>query len=368
MLLVATIPTLFFQWHLESNPCPAVVPVLRYADPVIRSEVIGASRFALLQSANFVGTVASLLYLIFSFITRVTKLSDSVCMLIRQKAVSSLGRMIRVLTATALRSLDRLTRHKIPPRLWYLGIETPLVTAYSTVRVLILIYSSALFDLTGVYFGCMVALYRLIRHKKDEDSIAEPESSFGFGQLLPVLLLITPIIVMCQSFNYPASGADTSQIETQEVRRCPEPEPKGYLLRLQHEERWKRLEYILSNGSVSKTVWFSPAAFGIFAGLLHLLRLIYTRLTNELFATNSLLIWILANELNAFVPLAMASVVVGVATAGWEKRPAKRVAWVCNVLVALWYLMVLIHDFHYVMDEIVLIFYLFDMEGWIMIL
>jgi hypothetical protein len=351
-LIIATIPTFFFKWDMESDETWSTIPALCFLDQSKRSSMKNEQPFNLITSRNFVSALASLLYLVISYVTRIVKLFKPVSLFIRKTAVAPIGHLARATIAFVLRWLDEATRRKLGARVWFLWVETPVVAAYSLARLLLLIYASAFSDLIGIYFGCLLGLSKLQTLRDREQSLTgrEPGDSNklkGFGQLLPVLLLVTPIITIGQGFACQESDGNDSPVITEVYPR--DETPKGHLYSLTSTKRWTRLECLLTQ-NLPAFPWFFPAAFGVLIGEFSALVTLYHLMAwdpktfHSIRGSSMFLLWG-HTELAYVLPMALASVLVGIATAGWTPRAAKWIAWVCNIMIAAYYLLLHILEF-----------------------
>lgn len=318
-----------------------LVPVSCFFDLKWRSGLSDPVDISVLHY-NVIVTAITLLYLLLSYVTRMVQLYSSATDSFRGTLPSKLGPIFVRSSSACLRWIDKLTFYKMGPRFWFFFIESPLVALYYLVlHIVVLLLSSVLSDLSGLYFGCMIGLFKVILHKNREldwthSNPGDTIKVAGFGQLLPLLLLSGPIIAAVQAFR--DSTADNKNNNNQQNAVTPilnrqadaRQNSERWLPSLQDHKRWKRLGALALDEKHRLAAESPIAVFSVGIGLLYFFLAVFTWIaTSNLRHSIGWLVPLLLPVQPLVCSALIAQVIV--MTIGWKPKAFKRACWSVSI-------------------------------------
>jgi hypothetical protein len=368
LLIIAMIPSMYFNWHnngiydLLSRPASAAQP----ATPMkcfynhetrhyMHEKTFGHPNTPLKFAATraFQNVLISLVFLITSYATRVIKLFNSSSTFFRYQVRGRAGYSIRKFFAWTLWKFDAITRHSIGPQAWFLFIESPLLTLYFCFRVLLDIYASVISDVGWLYAGTLLGMWRLIAEKEAELDFVEDPAAFkaedrlmDFGQLLPLMLLASPIFATIGTFSHRSvsdaavpserirvvEGLDDENHQVKAIvaanRNFDLPRTDTALEQPSVKDkvnRWNRIHHVLEDEKYWAAPWFSSALFTVCIGELSIFLVVYINLVISRGARTVFFQGLLA--IVSILPLSTLPIQVGVALRGWSDKKVARLCW-----------------------------------------
>lgn len=303
LLFAAAVPLVFFNWDnifsvSQGNPtifAVQVAPLRCYLNPSLRSQL--AKDFEAWPfegfTVAFMTTMASLSYLLLSYTIRMVQLFQPRWSVTIRLTVGARS-ITRKVLAWVLRWTDKITRHKIGPKPWFLFLESPLLATYAIPRMMTVLLSSALSDLSGVVFGCLLGISKLVREKQRErlytkEGDGNQNRLTGFGQLLPVVLLLSPLITVVQSFRHRARTQQGRRGSISVQRPDFSTRSRNPLVLLNDRERWSRIGVLLTDQDWQTTSSLLPTMLGIYFGELYICATAYFYLVAEYWPYDSTL-------------------------------------------------------------------------------
>lgn len=301
----------------------------------------------------FQNVLISLVFLITSYVTRVIKLFNSSSTFFRYQVRGRAGYSIRKFFAWILRKFDAITRHRIGPQAWFLFIENPLLTLYFFFRVLLDIYASVISDVGWLYAGTLLGMWRLIAEKEAELDFVEDTAAFkaedrlmDFGQLLPLMLLASPIFATIGTFSHRSvsdaavpserirvvEGLDDENQQAKAIvaanRNFDLPQTDTALEQPSVKDRvnrWNRIHHVLEDEKYWAAPWFSSALFTVCIGELSIFLVVYINLVISRGARTVFFQGLLA--IVSILPLSTLPIQIGVALRGWSDKKVSRLCW-----------------------------------------
>lgn len=370
LLVVATFPTLYFDWRYYQSSFREEIPIVRPPMPMhcfynavnlsyIHETCYGHQDWP--SEGPFVSGLFAMAFLIISYTTRLVKLFGASSTFFRRNVRVQSGRLLKRLLSLLLQTLDIVTFRKFGPVPWFFLVECPLITIYMNCRLAVDLYASMLSDIVGLLFGCIVALHRLIQLKRRETAIlghqgqlyvAEKSAStihdaapWGFGQLLPLARLVTPIFTVGQVFmqNQLTAGGICSNNNGHVHQIHPSAETKvsdrDYRRRSlasvsRESDNRRRRFYHMAEKDLSWTqAWVPTATRSVGITALFMLATVYRLLTGvpeylqDVFSD----LIVIAIGFALSLPVSWAPVSVGAVLTGWK---GKRLNWMCCCFTA----------------------------------
>ncbi|KAK0392196.1 hypothetical protein NLU13_1694 [Sarocladium strictum] len=321
LLIIAMVPSMYFNWHdngiydLLSTPASAAQPATpmrcfynhetrHYMHQKTFGHPNKVPKFAATRA--FQNVLISLVFLVTSYVTRVIKLFNSSSTFFRYQVRGRAGYAVRRFFAWILWKIDTVTRHKIDTEPWYLFLENPLLTFYFFFRVLLDIYASVISDVGWLYAGTLLGLWRLVAEKQAEADFVEDERAFeeedrvmDFGQLLPLMLLASPVFATIGTFSHRSvsdatvpserirvvEGLDDEDRQAKAISDTTRnPDHTGNVHKLQPPlakdkiNRWNRIHFVLEDEQYWAAPWFSSALFTVSMAELSIFLVVYINL------------------------------------------------------------------------------------------
>lgn len=189
LLLVALFPTAYFDWHLTSIPTAYPQSYARcFFDVAVATKRMRVDEEGI-PSTTGLGMVTSMILVIFNYVTRLVKVSQSwsqwVRVNARQKAAKTVKRLVR---RVVWRRLDGYPKSGA---LWDQCILYPLIAAVITARIYANFYASMFSEIWWAWSTATWVTLRIIRGRK---SAEVSEGDLGFGQVIAIILLASPTI------------------------------------------------------------------------------------------------------------------------------------------------------------------------------
>lgn len=375
LLIVATVPTMYFNWHTNgiydilgpsASAAQPATPMRCFYNHETRhfmhEKTFGHPNKPLKFAATraFQNVLISLIFLLSSYVTRVIKLFNSSSTFFRDQVRGKLGYQLRKFFGWILRMFDAMTRHTINPEPWFLLVESPILTIYFFFRVLLDIYASVLSDVGWLYGGTFIGLWRLIVEKQSEtdfvddgEDFAQEDRLMDFGQLLPLMLLASPIIATIGTFSH-RSVSDAAipsqrmrvveglENEDQQAKAIAEagrnPDNVTTTTALQapllqdRKNRWNRLHFVLEDEKYWAAPWFPSALFTICMAELCIFLVVYINLIISYGVRTVFFQGLLA--ISSMLPLSSLPIQIGIAMRGWRPKIVARICWLVTVLIA----------------------------------
>lgn len=375
LLIIATVPTMYFNWHdngiydLLSRPASAAQPATpmrcfynHQTRHFMHEKTFGHPNQPLKFAATraFQNVLISLVFLLASYVTRIIKLFNSSSTFFRDQVRGRAGYFIRKLFGLILQKFDAITGHKIGPKPWFLFFESPLLTVYLTFRVALDIYASVLSDVGWLYAGTLIGLWRLVVEKQSELEFIEDEGEFAkedqlmdFGQLLPLMLLASPIVATIGTFSH--RTVSDAAIPSQRIRVVEGLDDENQQAKaiadstrnaahnaievaLQQpsladkKNRWNRIHFVLEDEHYWAAPWFSSALFTMAMGELSIFLVVYINLVISYGVRTVFFQGLLA--IVSILPLSTLPIQMGVALRGWDGKIVSRLCWGVTALIA----------------------------------
>ncbi|KAF4480975.1 hypothetical protein CGGC5_v010687 [Colletotrichum fructicola Nara gc5] len=229
-LLVAIGPTFWFDWmgteeHLawdvsttnarcfyypsialntmEWRACQASVElhkergnVTYTVDECVASDTWGTTDIPMESHLSFQTTMLSVILAIFTFLTRLVKMNRSWSFRTRMSILDKPINWYLVRTAKQMKAQSKRSARSIVTRMRYIGILLRIswgLMLYTYLNVL----SSELVD---TYWLFTLAIWGTVRLLRVRASVDIDENKWGFGQILPVFLLIGPVVAFAVPF------------------------------------------------------------------------------------------------------------------------------------------------------------------------
>lgn len=308
----------------------------------------------------FQNVLISLVFLVTSYVTRVIKLFNSSSTFFRYQVRGRAGYALRKFLAWLLWKFDRITRHSIGPEPWFLFLESPILTFYFFFRVLLDIYASVISDVGWLYAGTLLGLWRLIAEKQAEVDFVEDTRAFeaedkvmDFGQLLPLMLLASPIFATIGTFSHRSvsdaaipserirvvEGLDDENQQAKAIAntsRNPditsnEPVIQPPLVK-DRTNRWNRIHFVLEDEEYWAGPWFSSALFTVCMAELSIFLVVYINLVISRGARTVFFQGLLA--IVSILPLSTLPIQLGVALRGCDNKIVARLCWAVTAPIA----------------------------------
>lgn len=306
----------------------------------------------------FQNTLISLVFLMTSYITRMIKVFNTSSTFAREQIRGRLGKHLALSIAWSLRRFDQITGHTVGTEPWFLLVESPLVAVYLFFRLSLDVYGSVLSDVCWLYAGTMIGLWRLIAEKKSEakyvddtEGFEEEDRLMDFGQLLPLMLLASPLFSILGTFSHRLiSDAAEPSARIRGLHEFQEGEREStnqHARQISHDylqrelrkpipplgnlgDRWKRIHHLLEE-PYWESAWFAPSLLTSFVGGFAVFLVIYI---NLVVAHGERTIFFQGLTAYAIItPLSVLPVQIGVATRGWQRKAAQRLCWLCAMLI-----------------------------------
>ncbi|KAH6842174.1 hypothetical protein B0I37DRAFT_356289 [Chaetomium sp. MPI-CAGE-AT-0009] len=212
MLITAIVPTAYFQWSDITNPRGTLsraelqaLPAACFLQPIPATRIWDSQYCPAARSSSYIypSTFFSIALLVFTFVTRTVKLFEPLSALASRLLTRPISRLLHLsLLWLESRSqgsgpdLARLAcrpslRQKLLSRL----VTRPVLALLLMLRLQVDLFSSMLSEL--FWLICILAwgTVKLLSSRNTLDArVLEEESQWTYGQILPVLLLVMPVL------------------------------------------------------------------------------------------------------------------------------------------------------------------------------
>lgn len=383
-LLVATVPTLYFDWRYELGR-PFTYKAARIRPPVRMSCFYHFETLKYIHKTLYDGPASdedegpfsnglfALAFLTISYSTRVVKLYRTSSDFFRKRLRCRAGRIVRGAMCLFVRALDMVTFRLIGPAPWFFLVECTFVGLYTNCQIAFDLYASVLSDIASLCFGFLLVINRIMSVKLAErlylrdgntyDPSTENSTGFGhmfsgmsrdivddqnpdtvldFGQLLPLALLVAPIFSIVQCFTQkpclepiisPLSAGIHMNLRDSSVNNHEDKanEEWSSLRALRLRKDW-RLKYLLELKGCWKRRWLPNVVLASCSGAFVLLGQLYRTLTAKSTGKMSTALMCLLFNMILTVMASGAPAYVCAVLTGWRRQ---HIAWLCWIYTTL---------------------------------
>ncbi|KAK3942863.1 hypothetical protein QBC46DRAFT_255481 [Diplogelasinospora grovesii] len=296
LLFVAEIPTAFFDWSSDAGESGASAAWPSSYARCFFDLPTAQARFDALHGSGSVSStdagvsvIFSLLLLIFSFSTRVIKVSSTMSYIvntnIRAKLSTWLQEKLRHLASHPWSGSTEPGSRRY--HFWSSMLVRPLVAGFLLCRLYVDLYSSMMSE---VYWLWVSAIWGIMHISMTRSSAQPDESALTFGQILAIFLLVLPLMpIVVRLFPILPSlwRALATPNSSDPSSRASSSEPVTHDLDL------------LDRGNTYKAAWMSPTIFLAAAQVILLSAFIFQQMGANINAARGLLLalaWIISRS------------------------------------------------------------------------